>query len=632
MPSILLAPFRLSLSSSAADGATPSHDFSRYDAYLGSIPVLFHSDAEVKPQTELLPVQPTRQDTGQNPAEIRPDFGNIFGQTDFSHGALQDFFHHLGRDEQKYYSSEGFDISEPGALRHLHATIEDDNGAVFTDAGPCAQAQGLPFVLQGQRVYVGDGNWPQSWTEEDPTDAGTDRDLYDITSSGTEVFVGAATDGIWVRDQAGTWTNDYTGASVTIVSWVKDRLMCSDGDSIFEITAAGALPSAIETLPSGWSFTDIFEAGPFVVATAAHFGAQLGRLHIYGLNDAGTAIEKKGSTGLPKGDLAYTGLSYLGRTLVAGGRVNSSGGLDPLLYEVIVQDDASAVLTFVNAGSGAGASDLSVRAMDSMPDTIIFGWSEGRRGLGAYGLARNAFSFHLKAGDEGAAAKINGVLYIDGRVMFCVDGGSVYFEDIDTPVSEAELVTSVADWNNYGYKIWDLIEINHDTLIVGTSVDVQYTQKHPDSDDWVDAMSSGTPGSQGKEVRVSEVFARRVALKIISFASATASPVVRAFGFRSNPAPTEPDWVITRTIRLLDKDRKNGRAEAVKIDPRTVRGQLQDLAYQWVTLYEPGVTWEAFVQSVKEIQPANPAVSETAGTSAKEAYYIQLTMVGRRVT
>jgi hypothetical protein len=145
-------------------------------------------------------------------------------------------------------------------------------------------------------------------------------------------------------------------------------------------------------------------------------------------------------------------------------------------------------------------------------------------------------------------------------------------------------------------------------------------------------MSSGTPGEQGKEARVSNVFARRVALKITSNASATASPVVRAFGFRSNPAPREPDWVIVRTIRLLDKDRKNPRGEAIKLNPRTVRSQIQDLAYTWITLYEPGVTWEAFVQSVREVQPASPQVSETGGTASKEAFFIQLTMVGRRVT
>jgi hypothetical protein len=49
-----------------------------------------------------------------------------------------------------------------------------------------------------------------------------------------------------------------------------------------------------------------------------------------------------------------------------------------------------------------------------------------------------------------------------------------------------------------------------------------------------------------------------------------------------------------------------------------------------VTLYEPGVTWTAYVQEVGEVEPAEAPSSATGGTEAREGFYVELRMVARR--
>lgn len=625
---------------------TPSLDFTVYDLYIDDgtnvTGYLVHEDEQTKGSDSANPIRAEKQDVGQNPSEQRPEFGDHFAQGDFSHGADQSYFHHAGRDERKFLASEGFDIATPGHLHHLHDVLEALDG---TGIGALTQANDVVFVAEGNDVRVGNGLFPGSWANEDPHNAEGDTAVLDLTSRGDEVFAALGANGVHIRSSAGVWDHfqpdgatDLSGVgSVTKVEWVKDRLIIAGdgGRGAYEVVA-DSTPAVMKTLPEGWTFEKFFEAGAFIYGCAVNADAGLSRVHIFGLNSAGTALEDKGSVPIPRGELIYTGIGDPGGIFLGGGRRNSSaGGYDPIFYQAIQSENGFLQLLKIAQGHDVGANDCSVLAFETLGDAIVMSWSLGtgaltgaRTGIAWYHLGRQAFVHHLKK-DAASTAQVSDILFYRGRILFSIEGDGLYYEDLDNYVAQAELITSVADWGSAGQKIWDQIEIAHHHMPSGGSVRVEYTTAHPEEDAWNPWITSNVAGSLGADGRLSRVESRLFAIKLISLATPSASdaPHLSSFSVRSNPTRSEPEYVLSRFLRLLAKDRKDKRGPVVYQDPVAARIALQMLLDSWVVVYEPGITWTAFVRSVSTTEPAEPFLSGTSGEPLKEAYLIRLDMI-----
>ena len=198
MASIFGAPWKTVLKSDAA--VVVENDYTVYDAYIDSLGVLFYGGS--KPSTRSLPLRPVRQDVGNNPFEQRPESGDIFAQGEFSNGSGQEFFHRPGRDERKFLSSEGFDISNRGKLTHLYRSTLVPNASVTTAATAMAQVGDKVLVFDGSVVKRAD-TFPTGWDTE--VVAGVTG--YDIVAAGAEAFAGvnSTTGPLWKRDSSGTW-------------------------------------------------------------------------------------------------------------------------------------------------------------------------------------------------------------------------------------------------------------------------------------------------------------------------------------------------------------------------------------------------------------------------------------------
>ena len=83
-------------------------DYKKWSAALDSVNVIY--DEKGEHSTRLMQLRPVRQDAGNNTFEMRPEFGDITGQGDFSGGAGQTFFHRSFRDERMYLYSRGLAI------------------------------------------------------------------------------------------------------------------------------------------------------------------------------------------------------------------------------------------------------------------------------------------------------------------------------------------------------------------------------------------------------------------------------------------------------------------------------------------------------------------------------------------
>ena len=629
-----------------AEGA-PSRDFTRFDAYIDtpteSRGLLFYD--ELQPETTARRLQPVRTDVGDNPEEMRPDFGNFFGQADWHRGMGQRYFHRPGRDPAKFFWSEGFDVSEPGRLRHLRAVGQ---ALASTTIGALAQAGGLPFVADGTVVRRGNGNFPGTWTAEDPHAGETPATtVEDLTAEGARLFAALGNNGVHVRSSGGTWshykpdgTTNLAISPATRVAWVKDRLMVvggTDSRSIYEVTSSSS-PPPVETLPEGWRFEHIFEAGGFIHACAINTAAGLSRVHHYGLNSSGTALEKKSSTPLPKDQICFSGAGYLGLAFLGVGRRNADGGYDPILYRATIRSDTGELdYVEVREEAGSGTADLGVRAIAPLGETVLVGWSLGsgafggaRDGLAIYHFGRDSFAHHLRTSGGGGARRVVDILPFAGRVLFSLAGGGLYYEDLATYVGSAQLVSSLADFGSAGLKIWDRLELAHEPLPSGTSVKFEYATTPQENATWTEAFTSGTAGSEGTSVRLSGVRARFFAVRLDSLAQPGAAPVILGFSVRANPSPQQPEYQLVRYVRLLSRDRRDERAELVYQDPRELLRWLQDRLWTFVDFHEPGFSWTAWVEDVSTVEPAQPLYDSTSGEPLRDAFVVRLVMTGVR--
>lgn len=619
------------------------NDFTRFDGYLGSQGLIYHADDQANQQTQTMQLQADRIDIGNGSGsksieEARPEFGNRWSQGDFSHGAGLEYFHRPSRDDKKFYTSEGFDISVPGRLTHLRemALAKASSGG----AGHLVIANGLPFISDGTTIQRGNGAFPGTWNADSPNLAEGAQTVNDLATNGQEVFAAVGVNGIHKRDSAGTWTH-HNDVAATVVGWVKDRLMAADGVNLYEVVSGPAAPQAIDTVPTGWAFVDIFEAGGFIYACVQNSSNNTSEVRHYGLTQDGSAIELKGKTPLPDGQVCWAGDGYLGQIYITGGTANSSGGFDPVVYQGFPDAQGFIQLLKLVDDEGSGALDLSSKAVAPVGESVIFGWSldtastTGRReGVAIHYLGRDALALDRKKPSPSATPKpITDIVFYKGRLLFMVAGDGLYYEDLTKYVTTATMVPSIGDFGNAGQKVWDLFEIVHRPLAASTSVLLEYSFQHPKDNVWSTAFTSSTTGDTGKQAQVTASNkARTCALRITSTANGGQSlaPEFVSFSVRANPAPVIPEFQLTRFVRLLDKDRKDELAEVVYQNPKVVMDALEALAQSWQVLTEADNTWNAWIDNVARVKPGEP-IYDTAAGEPREGYYIlRITIVATK--
>jgi hypothetical protein len=622
----------------------PTVDFTKYDAYVDTTPFVYYEGAQAVTETQEL--TPTRSDVGANPDEIRPESGDVFGMSDFSGGAGQEFYHKPNRNPTAFYTSEGFDISRPGVMKHLWDAAKAST--VTTSVGVLAQVQDLPFVADGVGVKRGDGAFPGTWTTEDPHVAEGNQTVLDLAASGNELYAALGVNGVHRRNAAGTWAHFQPDAATnldvgtaTLVAWAKDRLIAvgTAGTQIFEVTT-DSTPSALKTLPTGWVFTDIFETGQFIYAPAINTNSGLSRIHIFGLASSGTTLEDRGSTPLPDGQLCYSGTGYLDAVFLGCGKRNASGGYDPLIYQATPAESGHLMLQKLAEEEGAGATNLSVGAVAPLGESVLFGWTqtsgassgEAREGLAIFHLGRAAFANHIrKQAPAGTPQRIISITVYKGRILFSLEGDGLYYEDLDNYAPEAYIISSIADYFNAGSKTWSYLEQAYKPLPSGSSVTLDYTTKHPEDDTWAEALNDSTASSESAETSLSRTESRIFAVRLNSNALADQSdaPTILSFAIRSNPLPMAAEYNLVRYLRINPSDNKR-KGEPFTQDPKLVRKNLQALAWHHVKFYEADATWNARIVGVADYETAQPLHETTTGEGPKESYVLRLTMRGTR--
>lgn len=632
-----------------------SKDYNRYSGYIESSGTTKGFIYALEPEKrQSAPLQPVKQDNGQNPYEIRPEIGDWFSQGDFSLGQGQQFFHRKGSDYRKFYYADGFDIAQmrkPGSNVDLHL-VHCKKNATYSSGLALGQglivADGSLFTWNGGSGFAAiriDALGSAHATEDASAGEGGPATLGGYATDGSRLFVSLGAAGVHMRTDAGVWDHwqpdgatDLSVGDTYGILWHRQRLFVAGngGRSLYEVVSSST-PAATDTLPAGWIIRKLWTNGQWVYAACENSAGGAAEIRHYEYNSTTGAFALKGITPMFDGELIWSAAAAAGHMLIGGFRTISSGRVG-LVYRAIPNDQGFLQLVKIAEGPYTAGRNETVYEMIAVGGHIIITWPIGsssdfgaRYGLAVYDLAREAFSLYMKEGTS-ATSPAAGVALFGGTLAWHNSDGRIHYEDLTKYTGTATFISSVADWNAPGaIKQWDRIEVSHSALAAGESVAVYYSTKHPKYNTWTLAGTSDTDGATGAVFTLSTpVESRGLSIKIVSTCSTdeTSAPEISGFTVRSSLSTPDAnrEWVFARKILLKRELRKKNGTQAVSMNPRTERDWLENLLYKTVTFYEPDQTWTARVEQVSTEQKLDP--NYVHDESNKEEWEVTLLLRG----
>jgi hypothetical protein len=362
--------------------------------------------------------QATDDRAGPSEATLSPEDLWRRGADTWHGGAGQSFYDRLDSDPARFHQSKGVNVWDRWQLSLLRDT---DQKLTTTEANlELAVAGGYLYKIDGdqisytQNVTVDSPTWT-AITGEPATDAGS------IASDGFNVYTAHGSDGIYLTTRGGASTASHiTGTVSGFVAYVKGRLLCSNGNVLYNPTAAGALPAALFTHPnSDFAWVGAAE-GPAHIYLAG-FSGDKSLIYKTAVVADGTALAIPTVAGeLPDGEVVSVIRGYLGYLLIG----TTSG-----LRLAQINDDGNIVL-----GSPITIGQ-TVRCFEPQDRFVWFGWTNydgTSTGLGRVDLSTftqpltPAYASDLMATAQGNVGSV--VTFNDVRV-FTVIGQGVFGED-----------------------------------------------------------------------------------------------------------------------------------------------------------------------------------------------------------
>lgn len=489
---------------------------------------------------ETLPLLRDQADDSGEPSEssISPDPLWRRAQETWHKGQGQMFFDRTDSDRARYRTSKGVDPWEKWELS-LHDV------AVLRDS--YSGGAGSSIVAVSDRAYTSSGQTDlrtavdplTSWTAVTGTPA---NNCTSLTSDGVNVYSAWGSDRIFITDTVSTPTaaTDFvtSGNPVTVVSYLKGRLLAAGANNLYEITATGALPAAFFTHPNAsWEWVGFAEGDAFVYA--AGNAGDTGGVYKLGISESTAfADASRAESGLPSGETIHAvhgafGFVFLGTS--RGVRFCATTDTGDLQVGALIE------------------TGTPVRCFTTWDRFTWFGWDDFdtvSSGLGRLdptvindGLAP-AYASDLMATVTGS---VNSAASVAGYRVFTIDGSGVWVQNEDVPVGGGSLSTGLVSYGIADQKIAAFLDLRHEPLPAGTSIEVTLTS---DSATPVSIGTSSAPGSVGPGPLSGQQ--RRAELSELTFLLGQAndeSPVMRRWTLRSLPAPRRVrTWVLP--IRL----------------------------------------------------------------------------------
>lgn len=338
-------------------------------------------------------------------------------------GAGQTYGDRDESDPLRFRTSQGVDVF---GTKHQLSLLHDVDLA-FTSVS------GDPFLMvAGSRVYVLEAA-TLKYTTAPLTVPWTTTTVTGLTSGtawvngmatdGTTIYVARGANGIYTTTTTTSTASSFITGTVVSVHYVKGRLLAFNGANVYNPTAAGALPSALLTLPTGFTWSSATGGPNFIYMLASNGSNTV--IYKTAIKADGTALDVPTVAGeLPAGQVGVNVFSYLDRVFV-----NSTSGVR------MAAIDADGNLVF---GSEIPVASTTFAAATARDRFVWFSWPDATgNGLGRMDLSvatlpnTPAYAHDVRdTAHAGAAADINSIVSVSGKRIFA-SGTSVFVESDD---------------------------------------------------------------------------------------------------------------------------------------------------------------------------------------------------------
>ena len=564
-----------------------------------------------------------------NPEDITTNIGQIFSRSDFSGGQGLDSAHkrnNTDRDVTRFFDSKGVDVfhgdDETSYHVHLLYTTQDENvrgdGTTFAGSNNyLAQlTNGHLYVTDQNKVYKSTDNgdtWAEV-TDSSYTSLTINYNFTGIAAVGNQLYLTTA-DGTsnseLIKFNGTTWTEETTAQSssggLNGVWFAKGQLIISGDDGTVERVWA------VSPFNKTWSSSDLQDSQAVITFEDSHHVSQVvdaGAVvlvastngDIYSLKDISGTFTLRGQTNIPFEEVhsiaAAEGIIFFGTKEKSRdvGRFYTA--------QLVVADDLYVLSNRQLIKEWVIASvDTTPSHMFVSRDSVYLGIKESANEsyLWRYYLPTAGFARDL---EMGAAGLVTGITNSNGKFVVAVAGKDIYRET-STFESTGYIILPNADFFTSEEKQWVGVEVEHDSLSAGKTVEIYVsttfdTIDDPDSSSW-ELIGSSVAGQGGVEYQLNRN-ARYLNTKIVLEPNVTftESPQFRAVSVRALPRPELV--VVTVPINLSDQvERPNRKAFKVKNLGEVIYQTLKNKEGDSVTLqlYEPSEIIRGVVESVQ---------------------------------
>jgi len=522
-------------------------------------------------------------------------------------GAGQDHLDRPGSDQDRarFRSSKGVDPWTRWELSLLEDTEKVDNfsggsGSSLLVVNPSGTA----------RAYTSSGG-NNLRTSPDPLSVWTavggipGSNCTSLCTDGVNVYSAWGTNRVYITDAAGGPTAAAafvtSGNPVSLVAYVKGRLLAAHNNNLYEITGSGALPAPLFThVTAAWVWVGFAEGNGFIYA-AGNAGAQ-GNVYKIAVEKETTALGKPAAAiaGLPPGETIHSIHGALGFVFLGTSR--------GVRFCVPTQNGDLNVGSLIPTGA-------AVRCFTTWDRFTWFGWSNydgNSTGLGRLdpsvvndesGALVPAYASDVMATTSGV---VNAVAILPSagdhaHPVFAVDTSGVWRCIADKPVASGELRTGLISYGIPDTKLAAFLDPRHSPLPDGTSINFALI-----GDDQVETGIgiSSSPGSVGpgplngsqKRAELFELMFTLNGKTTVTYAT----PTLRRWTLRAIPVPPQPSsWVFPLLFQetvFTDHDIAlpfNPLAEEAFL--RSLRDTKRIVTLRWglesVPVVVDGITW-----------------------------------------
>ena len=549
----------------------------------------------------------------QNAEDFTSNIGRIYSRNDFSGGSNLDNAHKANgtpKDVTRFWDSEGVDVFNTDLgkgynIQLLHSTEKEQ--ALSSAVNHMAVVGTRIYVSDDETLYKSDDGGDTFSTVTESLTAG--YQIKGLAAHGDLLYITAnngSAGEIETLTSGGTSTQKMSAAIYDKIFSVKGVLLVSIGNAIHQYDGNTTVGSAIVTLPSGQSFTDVADAGAVVLATATD-----GR--IYSLKDISGTLTLKGQTEIsneqPTCIVESQGIVFYGTK-----EVQTGSKVIGRLYRasLTVADDL-----YVLANNQL-IKQWDVDSIDNSPnflyttrDSIYTGIKESGSTsfLWRYYLPTAGIARYYKAN---AGGTINSIININEKFLFTVSSDGVY-QQTSNYESEGFIIAPPADFFTAENKQFVEGTVEVEELASGESVEMHLSNKYEainDSNDSTWDLELNVESGVGEEQVQLQRVARYIVVKIVlKSANQTTTPKFKAFQVR---ALARPELVVVEIpVNISDRvERPYRKPIRVKNLGETIYQSLKDKEGNAVTLelYDPAEIIRGVVEKISYPIQNNPNI------------------------